>query len=90
MGPWCYVDPITCHNQPFVDSLGGAYDACAATNDTTTYDTGARPLPSSHCPSPAATSPPVGLLGKACNAFAATNIGLTCDMGACPVLTSCN
>lgn len=43
MGPWCYVDPVTCHNQPFVDSLGGAYDACAATNDTTTYDTGACP-----------------------------------------------
>ena len=43
MGPWCYVDPTTCHNQPFVDSLGGAYDACAATNDTTTYDTGALP-----------------------------------------------
>ena len=41
MGPWCYVDLTTCHNQPFVDSSGGSYDACAATNDTTTYDTGA-------------------------------------------------
>lgn len=41
MGPWCYVDPTTCQNQPFVDSVGGSYDACAATNDTTTYDTGA-------------------------------------------------
>ena len=46
-GPWCYVEPATCKQQPLKDQTGQSYDNCATNSSTHTLDTCA---PLSACP----------------------------------------
>ena len=45
-GPWCYVEPSTCKQQPLKDQTGQSYDNCATNASTHTLDTGAALSPS--------------------------------------------